>query len=98
MLLRKKAPTRRLPFNLWGWGSSKIKYMSVWSGLHTEKRKIKWTLPLVRDHLNGCYSPQFNIDKPRFLELLLEARRKIFITKNVISGFRAIGILPFDPT
>ena len=38
------------------------------------------------------------IDKPRFLELLLEARRKTFIIKNVTSGFRATGILPFDPT
>ena len=38
------------------------------------------------------------IDKPRFLELLLKARRKTFTTKNVTSGFRATGILPFDPT
>jgi hypothetical protein len=40
----------------------------------------------------------YHIDKPRFLELLLEARQKTFTTKNIVSGFRAAGLLPFDPT
>ncbi|EAQ88366.1 hypothetical protein CHGG_04985 [Chaetomium globosum CBS 148.51] len=39
-----------------------------------------------------------HIDKPRFLELFLEARKKTFNTKNIASGFRAAGLLPFDPT
>ncbi|EAQ88445.1 hypothetical protein CHGG_05064 [Chaetomium globosum CBS 148.51] len=39
-----------------------------------------------------------HIDKPRFLELFLEARKKTFDTKNIASGFRAAGLLPFDPT
>jgi hypothetical protein len=40
----------------------------------------------------------YHIDKPRFLELLLEARKKTFSEKNIASGFRATGLLPFDPT
>jgi len=39
----------------------------------------------------------YHIDKPRFLELLLEARRTTFSAKNITSGFRATGLLPFDP-
>jgi hypothetical protein len=40
----------------------------------------------------------YHIDKPRFLELLLEARKKTFSEKNIGSGYRASGLLPFDPT
>jgi hypothetical protein len=40
----------------------------------------------------------YHIDKPRFLELFLEARKKTFSEKNIASGFRATGLLPFDPT
>lgn len=39
-----------------------------------------------------------HIDKLRFLELLLEARKKTFSEKNIGSGYRASGLLPFDPT
>ena len=39
----------------------------------------------------------YHIDKPRFLELFLEARKKTFTSKNIASGFRATGIFPFDP-
>lgn len=39
----------------------------------------------------------YHIDKPRFLELFLEARKKTFSPKNITSGFRATGISPFDP-
>jgi len=40
----------------------------------------------------------YHIDKPTFLELLLEARKKTFSLKNIKSGFKAIGIIPLDPS
>lgn len=39
----------------------------------------------------------YHIDKPRFLELFLQARKKTFTPKNIASGFRATGLFPFDP-
>ena len=40
----------------------------------------------------------YHIDKPRFLELFLEAREKTYSTENIRSSFRATGLVPFDPT
>jgi hypothetical protein len=40
----------------------------------------------------------YYIDKPLFLELLLEARKKTFSSKDIQSDFRATGLLPFDPS
>ena len=40
----------------------------------------------------------YHIHKPRFLELFLEARKKTFSTRNIVSGFRATGLSPLDPT
>jgi hypothetical protein len=40
----------------------------------------------------------YHIDKPIFLELFLDARKKTFTSKNITSGFRATGLLPFDPS
>jgi hypothetical protein len=38
-----------------------------------------------------------HIDKPIFLELFLDARKKTFSLKNITSGFAATGLIPFDP-
>ncbi len=38
----------------------------------------------------------YYVDKPRFLELFLEARKKTFSSKNIASGFRATGLSPFN--
>ena len=37
------------------------------------------------------------IDKPLFLELIQDARKKAFTSKNIKSGFRATGLIPLDP-
>ena len=38
------------------------------------------------------------IDKPLFLELLLEAYTKTFTSINIKSSFKAIGLIPLDPS
>ena len=39
-----------------------------------------------------------HIDKPLFLELLLEAHTKTFTSTNIKSGFKATGLVPLDPS
>jgi hypothetical protein len=38
-----------------------------------------------------------HIDKPLFLELYYEAHKKTFTPSNIQSGFRATGLVPFNP-
>ncbi len=40
----------------------------------------------------------FHIDKPIFLELVFNARKKTFSSKNIKSGFAATGLVPFNPS
>jgi hypothetical protein len=40
----------------------------------------------------------FHIDKPIFLELVFNARKKTFSSKNIKSSFAATGLVPFDPS
>jgi len=39
-----------------------------------------------------------HIDKPLFLELLLEAHTKTFTSTNIKSSFKATGLIPLDPS
>ena len=39
----------------------------------------------------------YHIDKSIFLELIPDARKKTFNTKNIKSGFAATGLIPFNP-
>jgi hypothetical protein len=43
------------------------------------------------------FQGQYHVDKVEFLEILQNARDKAFTTKNILSGWEAAGLSPFNP-
>jgi hypothetical protein len=70
--------------------SDSLEFYSGHKNRRNSSKKLGWDM-----HVNLGFH---HIDKHDFLQAYPEARDKVFNIQNAQSGFRATGIVPYDPT